>query len=163
MAAHRHCVAGPWRGAGGAAGGDDYAKERRQFGRAIANFQAIGNMLADGATQLEAARLLTLRAAFYKENGVAFPAAGGDGEAYASEMAGRCAIWRCRSTAATATPRSSRWSATRATRGWWQRIYEGTSEIQRLVIARSVPSQGLCRTGLNEPGPPRRARGSEND
>ena len=49
-----------------------YAKERQQFGQPIANFQAIQWMLADMATKIDAARLLTQRAAYLKDNGLPF-------------------------------------------------------------------------------------------
>ena len=59
----------------------DYAKERRQFGQPIAAFQAIQWKLADNATRIEAARLLTYRAAYLKDRGVADDARIVDGEA----------------------------------------------------------------------------------
>jgi alkylation response protein AidB-like acyl-CoA dehydrogenase len=49
-----------------------YAKERKQFGQPIANFQAIQWMLADMATQIDAARLLTYRAAYHQDKGLPF-------------------------------------------------------------------------------------------
>ncbi len=115
----------------------DYAKERKQFGRAIANFQAIGNMLADGAVQLEAARLLTLRAAFYKESGVAFSRPAAMAKLYASEMAGRVCDMALQVHGGYGY--TQEFPVERYLRdARVQRIYEGTSEIQRLVIARSV-------------------------
>jgi alkylation response protein AidB-like acyl-CoA dehydrogenase len=115
----------------------DYAKERRQFGQAIANFQAISNMLADGATQLEAARLLTLRAALYKEHGVQFSRPAAMAKLYASEMAGRVCDMALQIHGGYGY--TQEFPVERYLRdARVQRIYEGTSEIQRLVIARSV-------------------------
>lgn len=115
----------------------DYAKERRQFGQAIANFQAISNMLADGATQLEAARLLTLRAALYKETGVPFSRAAAMAKLYASEMSGRVCDMALQVHGGYGY--TQEFPVERYLRdARVQRIYEGTSEIQRLVIARSV-------------------------
>ena len=115
----------------------DYAKERRQFGQAIANFQAIGNMLADGATQLEAARLLTLRAAFYKESGVPYSRAAAMAKLYASEMSGRVCDLALQVHGGYGY--TQEFPVERYLRdARVQRIYEGTSEVQRLVIARSV-------------------------
>ncbi|MCA9689291.1 MAG: acyl-CoA dehydrogenase family protein, partial [Myxococcales bacterium] len=64
-----------------------YAKERRQFGAPIADFQAIQWMLADSATELDAARILTLRAAWLKEQGVAFTREASIAKLFASEKA----------------------------------------------------------------------------
>ena len=114
-----------------------YAKERKQFGQAIADFQAIGNMLADAATQLEAARLLALRAAFLKEQKLPFSQKAAMAKLYASEAAGRICDMALQVhggygyTAEFPVERYLRDARV-------QRIYEGTSEIQRLVIARSV-------------------------
>jgi alkylation response protein AidB-like acyl-CoA dehydrogenase len=66
-----------------------YVKERRQFGKALAEFQAIQFRLADVATELEAARLLTMRAAAMKERGVAFSREASMAKLYASEAAWR--------------------------------------------------------------------------
>ena len=66
-----------------------YAQERRQFGQPIAQFQAIQNMLADSATQLEAARLLTLRAAYLKQEGLPFRPAPQWPSSTPAKMAGR--------------------------------------------------------------------------
>src|SRR5205807_9302635 len=68
-----------------------YAKERRSFGVPIAQHQAIQFMLADMATQLEAARLLTWRAALMKDDGVRHTTESAIAKLYASEMATRVA------------------------------------------------------------------------
>ena len=115
----------------------NYAKERKQFGQAIANFQAIGNMLADAATQLDAAQLLTLRAAFYKESGVPISRPAAMAKLYASEMAGRVCDMALQVHGGYGY--TQEFPVERYLRdARVQRIYEGTSEIQRVVIARSV-------------------------
>jgi alkylation response protein AidB-like acyl-CoA dehydrogenase len=115
-----------------------YSKERRQFKRPIADFQAIQWMIADSQTELEAARLLTYRAAAMKEAGAkSFSKEAASAKVFASEAA-----WRICDRALQihggygyvrdfAVERHLR--DVRVTR-----IYEGTSEIQRTVIARSV-------------------------
>jgi alkylation response protein AidB-like acyl-CoA dehydrogenase len=118
--------------------GTAYAKERQQFGRPIGDFQAIQWMIADSATELEAARLLTLRAAAQKERGApSFRREAAIAKLFASEAA-----WRICDRALQihggygyvrdfAVERHLR--DVRVTR-----IYEGTSEIQRTVIARAL-------------------------
>lgn len=114
-----------------------YAKDRRQFGQAIANFQAIQNMLADAATQLDAARLLTLRAAFLKQQGQPFSARAAMAKLYASEMAGRVCDMALQVHGGYGY--TEEFPVERYLRdARVQRIYEGTSEIQRIVIARSL-------------------------
>jgi alkylation response protein AidB-like acyl-CoA dehydrogenase len=114
-----------------------YAKERRTFGSPISDYQAIQWMIADGRTELEAARLLTLRAAWLKERGERFSREAAMAKLYASEAA-----WRACDRAVQihggygytkdfAVERHLR--DVRVTR-----IYEGTSEIQRIVISRDV-------------------------
>src|SRR5262249_33781751 len=68
-----------------------YAKQRRQFGRPIADFQAIQFKLADMATEIDAARLLTHRAAWMKQQGMAATAQASMAKLYAGEVAGRAA------------------------------------------------------------------------
>ncbi len=114
-----------------------YAIERKQFGRSIAEFQAIQWMLADSRTELDAARMLALRAASLKEKGVSFSREAAMAKLYASEAAGRICdraiqihggYGYVRDFAAERHYRDVRVT----------RIYEGTSEVQRTVIARSV-------------------------
>ena len=114
-----------------------YAKERKQFGQALANFQAIQNMLADGATQLEAARWLTLRAAFRKQQGLPYSPQAAMAKLYASEMAGRVCDLALQVHGGYGY--TQEFPVERYLRdARVQRIYEGTSEIQRIVIARSL-------------------------
>lgn len=114
-----------------------YAKERHQFGQPLAGFQAIQNMLADGATQLDAARLLVLRAAFLKERGRPFSQQAAMAKLYASEMAGRVCDMALQVHGGYGY--TEEFPVERYLRdARVQRIYEGTSEVQRIVIARSL-------------------------
>jgi alkylation response protein AidB-like acyl-CoA dehydrogenase len=113
------------------------AKERKQFGHPIADFQAIQWMLADGRTELEAARLLTLRAAFLKERGEAFSTQAAMAKLYASEAAFRIADRNIQIHGGAGYVRD--YPAERHLRDVRvTRIYEGTSEIQRTVIGRAM-------------------------
>src|SRR5262249_44676815 len=115
----------------------DYARQRHQFGQPIASFQAISNMLADAATQLEAARLLALRAAFLKRNRMAFSQKAARAKLHASEMAERVCDLALQIHGGYGY--TQEFPVERYLRdARVQRIYEGTSEIQRLVIARSL-------------------------
>jgi len=115
----------------------DYALERRQFGKRIADFQAIQWKLADMATELDAARLLIYRAAWLKEQGRPHAEAGAKAKLFASEMARRQtgeAIQILGGYGYTKEfPVERYYRDAKVTE-----IYEGTSEIQRLVIARSI-------------------------
>jgi alkylation response protein AidB-like acyl-CoA dehydrogenase len=114
-----------------------YAKGREQFGQPISTFQAIQWMMADAYTELEAAQLLVLRAAFLKENGRAFTREAAMGKVMASEAANRACYKAVQIlggygyTADYPVERLAR--DARVTT-----LYEGTSEIQRLVIAREL-------------------------
>jgi alkylation response protein AidB-like acyl-CoA dehydrogenase len=114
-----------------------YVKERVQFGRPIGEFQAVQFRLADVATELEAARLLTMRAAWLKEHGRAFSREASMAKLYASEAAWRAcdaAIQLHGGYGYTRDFPVERYARDcRVTR-----IYEGTSEVQRIVIARSL-------------------------
>ncbi len=114
----------------------EYARERRQFGRPIGDYQAIQWMIADSKTELEAARLLTLRAASMKEAGVAFSREAAMAKLFASEAAGRICDRGVQIHGGYGYVRD--FPAERHLRDVRvTRIYEGTSEIQRTVIARS--------------------------
>jgi alkylation response protein AidB-like acyl-CoA dehydrogenase len=115
----------------------EYALERRQFGKRIADFQAIQWKLADMATEIDAARLLVYRAAWRKEQGLSHTEEGAKAKLYASEMARRQtaeAIQILGGYGYTKEfPVERYYRDAKITE-----IYEGTSEIQRLVIARSI-------------------------
>jgi alkylation response protein AidB-like acyl-CoA dehydrogenase len=114
----------------------EYARQRKQFGRAIGDYQAIQWMIADSKTELEAARLLTLRAAQMKEAGVAFSREAAMAKLFASEAAGRICDRGVQIHGGYGYVRD--FPAERHLRDVRvTRIYEGTSEIQRTVIARS--------------------------
>jgi len=114
-----------------------YAKERKAFGQPITQFQAIQFMLADMATELDAARLLTLRAASLKDKGVRHSAESAMAKLYASEMCERVTSKAIQIHGGYGYVKDydveRHWRDSRITQ-----IYEGTSEIQRLVIAASV-------------------------
>ncbi|MDQ3086392.1 MAG: acyl-CoA dehydrogenase family protein [Actinomycetota bacterium] len=114
-----------------------YAQEREQFGRPIADFQAIQWKLADMATEIDAARLLTYRAAWLKQRGRPHTEEGAKAKLFASEMARRQtgeAIQILGGYGYTKEfPVERYYRDAKITE-----IYEGTSEIQRLVIARSI-------------------------
>ena len=109
-------------------------KQREQFGKPICEFQAIQWKIADMATRLEAARLLTYRAAWAKDQGGRYSEEAAMAKLFASEAATSSPTRRCRSSAATAT--SKEYPVERHFRdAKITEIYEGTSEIQRMVIA----------------------------
>jgi alkylation response protein AidB-like acyl-CoA dehydrogenase len=118
----------------------EYAKERHAFGRAIAEFQAIQQKLADMSTEIDAARLLVYRAAWLKERGEPHTEAGAKAKLFASEMARRQtgeAIQILGGYGYTKEfPVERYYRDAKITE-----IYEGTSEIQRLVIARAILGQ----------------------
>jgi butyryl-CoA dehydrogenase len=114
-----------------------YAKERKSFGVPIAQHQAIQFMLSDMATELDAARLLTLRAASMKDRGVRHSLESATAKLYASEMATRVAHKAIQIHGgygySTEFPVERHYRDARITE-----IYEGTSEIQRIVIAANL-------------------------
>lgn len=114
-----------------------YAKERHQFGKPIAEFQAIQFKLADMATQIEAARLLTLQAAYLKDAGKKVSQASAMAKLFASETAVRVAEESVQIHGGYGYtkdyPAEKYWRDAKLCT-----IGEGTSEIQRLVIAKSL-------------------------
>ena len=114
-----------------------YAKERKSFGVTISNHQAIQFMLADMATELDAARLLTWRAATMKDAGTRHSMQSAQAKLYASEVATRVAHKAIQIHGgygySTEFPVERHYRDARITE-----IYEGTSEIQRIVIAASL-------------------------
>ena len=115
----------------------NYARQRQAFGKKIAEFEAVQFMLADCATQLEAARLLTYRAADLFDRGKPFSKEAAMAKLYASEAANRIAYQALQIHGGYGY--SSEFEIERIYRdARVVSIYEGTSEIQRLVIARSL-------------------------
>ena len=114
-----------------------YAKERKSFGVPIAQHQAIQFMLADMATQIDAARLLAWRAAKMKDAKVRHSAESAMAKLYASEMATRVTHKAIQVHGgygySTEFPVERHYRDARITE-----IYEGTSEIQRIVIAANL-------------------------
>ena len=114
-----------------------YAKERKAFGGVIAKLQAIQFMIADMAMEIDAARLLTLRAAAMKDKGVKHTAESAMAKLLASEMSTRVTHKALQVHGGygytTEYGVERHYRDARITE-----IYEGTSEIQRLVIAGSV-------------------------
>jgi alkylation response protein AidB-like acyl-CoA dehydrogenase len=114
-----------------------YAKERRQFGQAIAEFQGIQWMLADMATQIDAARLLTYRAASLHDEGKPYVKEAAMAKLFASEMSafvtGKALQIHGGYGYSRDYPLERYCRDARITE-----IYEGTSEIMRLTIARQI-------------------------
>jgi alkylation response protein AidB-like acyl-CoA dehydrogenase len=114
-----------------------YTKERRQFGKTINSFQAIQFMIADAATQIEAASWLTLAAADRKDRGVKFTKEASMAKLFASEAANAISYMALQVHGGYGYTKDYKverlFRDARATT-----IYEGTSEIQRIVIAREI-------------------------
>ncbi len=114
-----------------------YSGERKTFGKPIREHQAISFMLADMATEIDAARLLTLRAALMKDQGVRHGPESAMAKLYASEMAGRVTNKALQIHGGMGY--SKEMDAERHVRdARITEIYEGTSEIQRIVISASL-------------------------
>ncbi len=114
-----------------------YAKERVQFNKPISRFQGIRWMIADMATQIEAARLLTFNAAAMKDRGENFSGAASMAKVFASEMANKVAYQALQIHGGYGYmkefPVERYYRDVRVFT-----IYEGTSEIQRIVIANHI-------------------------
>jgi alkylation response protein AidB-like acyl-CoA dehydrogenase len=114
-----------------------YALEREQFGRPIARHQAIGNMIADMATEIEAARHLVYHAARLKDAGKPFGKEAAMGKLFASEVASRAASKAIQIHGGYGYTKD--YPVERYYRdAKLTEIGEGTSEIQRIVIARRL-------------------------
>jgi alkylation response protein AidB-like acyl-CoA dehydrogenase len=117
-----------------------YALERVQFGKKISEFQAIQWKIADRYTELEAARLLLMQAAYRKEQGLSFAKEASMAKVFATEAANRAcydAMQILGGYGYTSDYPIERYSRdVRITT-----IYEGTSDIQRLIIAREILSR----------------------
>ncbi|MFB0518781.1 MAG: acyl-CoA dehydrogenase [Acidobacteriota bacterium] len=114
-----------------------YSKERVQFGQPIAKFQAIQWMLADMSTEIEAARLLTYRAAFLQDKGERYSAQASMAKLFASETAMKATTKGIQIHGGYGYmkeyPMERFFRDAKVTE-----IYEGTNEIQRIVIASSI-------------------------
>ena len=114
-----------------------YAKEREQFGKPITSFQAIQWKLADMATEIDAAEMLLLKAAWLEDNGIDFEKEAAMAKMYASDVTMRAAVegvqifggyGYCKDYPAERHMRDAKIC----------QIYEGTNEVQRMVIARKL-------------------------
>lgn len=114
-----------------------YSKERKAFGTEIMNHQAIQFKLADMATEIEAARLLCIKAAWLKDNDGDYDQAGSMAKLFASEVAMKTTTEAVQVHGGYGYVRE--YHVERMMRdAKITQIYEGTSEIQRIVIARSL-------------------------
>ena len=114
-----------------------YAGERTQFGRLIGDFQGVGFMLADMATQISAARALTLAAARLKDAGRPFSTEAAKAKLFATDMAMRV------TTDAVQVLGGAGYVADHPVERWFReakvlQIVEGTNQIQRMVISRAL-------------------------
>lgn len=114
-----------------------YARERSQFGQKICNFEALRWMIADAYTELEAARLLLMQAAWRKDAGKSFAKEASMAKLFATEAANRACYSAVQMLGGYgyvgASPVERYARDVRVTT-----IYEGTSEIQRLIVSREI-------------------------
>jgi butyryl-CoA dehydrogenase len=115
----------------------EYAKQREQFGQSISNFQAIQFKLADMATEIEAARLLTYQAAWLETVGLPYGKQSAMSKVFASDVAMKVAIEAVQIFGGYGYTRE--YPVERFLRdAKITQIYEGTNEVQRMVIARHL-------------------------
>jgi acyl-CoA dehydrogenase len=115
----------------------DYAKQRKQFGKEIASFQAIQFMLADMATKIEAARLLTHRSAAMLDAGRKASLLSSMGKLFAADMAMEVTTDAVQIFGGYGYTKD--YPVEKLMRdAKLMQIYEGTSQIQRLVIAKEI-------------------------
>ena len=115
----------------------DYAQEREQFGKPISKFQAIQFYLADMSTELDAARFLTWKAAWTKDQGRRYSLEAAQAKLYSSQMAQRVTNLALQIHGGYGYTKE--YNVERYFRdARITEIYEGTSEVQKMVIARSV-------------------------
>jgi alkylation response protein AidB-like acyl-CoA dehydrogenase len=115
----------------------DYSQQREQFGKPIARFQAIGFMLADMATEIDAARLLTWRSAWMLDQGLPVNKEASMAKRFAADTAMKV------TTDAVQIMGGVGYTRDYPTEKWMRdakimQIYEGTSQIQRVVISRML-------------------------
>ena len=114
-----------------------YSKQRKAFGKEIAQHQAIQFKLADMATKIEAARLLCLKAAWEKDNGLSYDLSSSMAKVYASETAMWVTVEAVQIHGGYGFVKE--YHVERLMRdAKITQIYEGTSEVQRIVISRSI-------------------------
>ena len=114
-----------------------YSKERKAFGKEISKHQAIAFKLADMATEIEAARLLCLKAAWLKDNGQNYDKIGAMAKVFASETAMKTTVEAVQVHGGYGFVKE--YHVERLMRdAKITQIYEGTSEIQRIIISRSI-------------------------
>ena len=114
-----------------------YSKERKAFGKEISKHQAIAFKLADMATEIEASRLLCLKAAWMKDNGKNYDEIGAMAKVFASETAMKTTVEAVQVHGGYGFVKE--YHVERLMRdAKITQIYEGTSEIQRIVISRSI-------------------------
>ncbi len=114
-----------------------YSKERKAFGKEISKHQAVAFKLADMATEIEAARLLCLKAASQKDNGENFDQASAMAKVFASEVAMKTTVEAVQVHGGYGFVKE--YHVERLMRdAKITQIYEGTSEVQRIVISRNV-------------------------
>ncbi|MBL6658432.1 MAG: acyl-CoA dehydrogenase [Flavobacteriales bacterium] len=115
----------------------EYSKQRKAFGKAINEHQAIAFKLADMATEIEAARLLCLKSAWLKDNGKSFDKESAMAKVFASEVAMKTTTEAVQVHGGYGFVKE--YHVERLMRdAKITQIYEGTSEIQRIVISRSI-------------------------
>ena len=115
----------------------EYSKQRKAFGKAISDHQAIAFKLADMATEIEAARLLCLKSAWLKDNNMNFDKESAMAKVFASEVAMKTTTEAVQIHGGYGFVKE--YHVERLMRdAKITQIYEGTSEIQRIVISRSV-------------------------
>ena len=115
----------------------EYSKQRKAFSKPISDFQAIQFKLADMATQIEAARLLCLKAAWLKDQDLPYAQAASMAKVYASEVAMRTTVEAVQIHGGYGYVKE--YHVERMMRdAKITQIYEGTSEIQRIVISREI-------------------------
>jgi alkylation response protein AidB-like acyl-CoA dehydrogenase len=122
-----------------------YAGERKQFDRLIGEFDAIREMLANSAIELESARLLTYRAAWLRDHGRPHAKEASLAKWHASEAASRCANWAIQIHGGygylTEFQVERYWRDARICE-----LYEGTSEVQKMVVAGQVLKEKAIET-----------------
>ncbi len=130
----------------------NYAHDRTQFGKIIASFQAVAFMLADMATRIDAARLLTWRAASMADGGLRFSKEASMAKAFAADVAMQV------TTDAVQILGGYGYMREYPVEKWMRdakimQIYEGTSQIQRLIISREIaPRSARAVSQLDEVG-----------